>query len=197
MLSMEKNCPYNISAYATDISNGLQYLFLPKFHSPFRVTHHNPACFPFQQGHSEVPHVHNDLLNSRQRRVPALLVNHFHREHGHGLRGRAGLSQRVGAGHHEAEHLSIKSAAVSVTVHSASGSGCPSLRGAALALRALRGGARELTTRTEAASGLIRPQLCVRFTLGSYMGCDRVNNHLGRVIGITLIQVSLTRIVIV
>lgn len=149
--------------------------------SQFKVTHHNTVRLPSQQGHSQVSDLHNDLLDSWQGRVPVLLVDHCHTEHGQGSSGWAGLSECVGAGGHEAEQHSIKSAAVCVTVNSAhprggNPTGGTSLRTTDLALRAPRRGAGELASRAEAAGGLVRPELCVRFTLLSWGGGDRVEH---------------------
>lgn len=150
-----------------------------KFLSNFKVSHHNTTCLPFQQGHSEGPNLHNDLLNGWQRCVPVLLIDHLNTEHGQGLGGWAGLSQCVGAGGHEAEQHSIKSAAVCVAVYSAcprggNPTGASPLRTTDLALRTLRDRAGELADRAEAVGGLICPKLCVRVTLVSCGGCERI-----------------------
>ncbi|TNN43360.1 hypothetical protein EYF80_046448 [Liparis tanakae] len=139
---------------------------------------------PPDPGNSVAPHFNDDLLHGGQRGVPVLLVDHLHAEHGHGLGGGAGLSQRVGAGRHKAEHLSIKRAAVGVAVYGAgprgSGpTGSSHVRTADSALRALGGGAGELPPGTEAAAGPIGPQLALRVTLGS---CGDRNKHNGLVI---------------
>lgn len=164
LFNFGKSCLY--TAATSDIHNG-----------PHVGTHHNPVCLPFQQGHSEVAYRHNDLFNNWQRRVPVLLIDYFHTECRQSLRGEAGFSQCIGAGGHEAEQHSIKSAAVCVTVYSARRSGrhpagASSLRTTDLALRALREGAGELASSTVAAGGLICPELCVRFTLVPCGGCE-------------------------
>lgn len=129
--------------------------------SYLNVTYHNPVCLTLEQGYSEVTYLHNDPLNNWQTCVTVLLVDHFNTEHWESLTSEPSSCQCIGAGGHEAEQHSIKSAAVCVTVYSA----CPSsrnptgasLRTTDLAHRALRGGAGELANRTVAAGGLICP----------------------------------------